>query len=186
TWVQTYGGSLALFIGLVVFATLVAYTQHAAKLRIDRWLLYTPIIGASITASSMAQTGWTLSMLLRSGLTALDSLRINRDVTKNAHFQACFDEASDRLLSGQSLTDALNQPALPMMVRHLVSIGERSGELEQVMEELGRFYTDEMSARIKAMTAMIEPMLTVFIGGMVGFVYLAFFSAVMAVSTGGR
>ena len=66
----------------------------------------------------------------------------------------------------------------------MAGIGERSGELEHVMLELGRYYQEQAEARIKRMIAMIEPAMTLMVGGLVGGVYYAFFKAMMQVSAG--
>ena len=78
----------------------------------------------------------------------------------------------------------LQQNHIPIMVQHMAGIGERSGELEHVMKELGQYYQDQSELRIKRMISMIEPAMTLVIGGLVGFVYLAFFKAMMQVSAG--
>ena len=70
------------------------------------------------------------------------------------------------------------------MVQHMTGIGERSGELEHVMLELGKYYQQSAESRIKAMVAMIEPAMTIIVGGMVAFVYIGFFTAMIKVSAG--
>ena len=172
-------------LGLTIFLILAAYTTEKGKNIIDKFLIRTPLIGSSIQSSAMAQTGMTMSLLLRSGLTVLETLKVIAHIMPNKSMSACFTKAGDKILSGQSLAAGLNQPLIPHMVQHMAGIGEKSGELDQVMDELGNYFQSQTEARLKAMIAMIEPAMTVLIGGLVGFVYYAFFKAMMQVSAGG-
>lgn len=173
------GGMLAFILG-----ALIAYTTTPGKAFIDRILIRLPVIGTSIRTSGMAEFGWTMSMLLGSGLTVLESLRVIHNITSNHRLAQCFTRAGEEILAGRSLAYGLQQPQIPVMVQHMTGIGERSGELEHVMSEIGKFYQQNAAARIKAMTAMIEPAMTLIVGGMVAFVYIGFFKAMMQVSAG--
>ncbi len=172
-------------LGVGIFLILASYTTVKGKNIIDKVLIRTPMIGSSIQASAMAQTGMTMSLLLRSGLTVLETLKVIAHIMPNTSMAACFNKAGQQILSGQSLAVGLNQPLIPHMVQHMAGIGEKSGELDQVMDELGNYFQSQTEARLKAMIAMIEPAMTVLIGGLVGFVYYAFFKAMMQVSAGG-
>jgi type II secretory pathway component PulF len=183
---QDYGPYYLALFGGVVMSLLVATTQPKGKYFVDKMFLKTPIIGSAMQCASMAQVGWTFMMLVKSGLTVLDALRITSEVMSNSVYKKAFQVAGERLLQGQNLANSLDQKELPMMLKHLASIGERSGELDQVMNEVGSFYQKELNVLIKRLTAFIEPVLLLVVGGTVGFVYMAFFSAVMAVSNGGR
>lgn len=183
-WLIEYGAALGITLGVTIFGILAAYTTLAGKKAIDRVLLNTPLIGSSIRTSAMAQMGWTMSMLLGSGLTVIEALRVMRSITNNQRLALCFDQASNEILAGRSLAFGLQQSHIPVMVQHMTGIGERSGELEHVMLELGKYYQQSAESRIKAMVAMIEPAMTIIVGGMVAFVYIGFFTAMIKVSAG--
>jgi type IV pilus assembly protein PilC len=144
-----------------------------------------PVVGSAILFASMAQAGWSLSMLLKSGVTALESLRITSGVIKNLAVSDCFENAANGLLTGRSLSKTFEQPHIPLMVRHMAALGESSGQLDSVMHDVGEYYQKELAAKVKLIAVMIEPMLILVVGGMVGFVYFSFFQAVMSVSKGG-
>ncbi|WP_319381310.1 type II secretion system F family protein [Thiomicrorhabdus sp.] len=185
-WMQDYGPMLGIGVAIAVFLILAAYTQEKSRFFIDRMILKLPLIGSSIIAAGMAKTSWTLSMMLASGLTVLDSVRIASAINANSVLKHSFNQAAERIVQGEKLAVALRQKEIPDMVLHLVASGEVSGELGEVFDELGAFYHKELDSRIKAMTSMIEPALTLIVGGMVGFVYVSFFQAIFAVATGGR
>ncbi|WP_028469521.1 type II secretion system F family protein [Neptunomonas japonica] len=183
-WMIDYGAYLGGSLLGGILAILIAYTTRPGKAVIDRILLRVPIIGSSIRTSGMAQLGWTMSMLLSSGLTVLESLRVMSSITGNLRLAKCFDKAGSDILSGRSLAYGFQQSNIPVMVQHMTGIGERSGELEHVMHEIGKYYQHNAEIRIKAMIAMIEPAMTLVVGGMVAFVYIGFFKAMMQVSAG--
>lgn len=181
-WLTTNGLYLGAVIGISIFLILAAYTTRQGKTVIDRILLYVPFVGTSIRISGMAQMGWTMSLLLSSGLTVLESLRVMGAITDNIRLASCFDQAGQQILAGRSLAFGFKQDHIPPMVQHMSGIGERSGELEFVMRELGSYYEKLAEARIKRMMAAIEPAMTLLIGGLVGTVYYAFFSTMLKLS----
>jgi type IV pilus assembly protein PilC len=185
-WALDYGKFVAGVTALLTFGLLVAYTSVPGKRVIDRIILRIPIIGSAVLYAGMAQTGWTMSMLLRSGVTALESLRITAGVLTNLAISDCFSAAAKGLLAGRALSKALQQKRIPLMMQHMAAVGESSGQLDTVMFSVGEYYQKELEAQVKTIAVLIEPTLILMVGGMVGFVYFAFFQAVMTVSTGGR
>ncbi len=182
-WFQDWGAMTGGIVALAIFATLVAYTTTAGKRVIDTLLLRVPIIGATLRASSLGQAASMLSMQLRSGITLLQSLTITAGVVGNQAYADAFHRAGERILGGEPLSSALRLPVIPPLMRHLAAIGERSGELETVMQSLGDYYRKDLQARVKIMAAWVEPAMILVVGGMVGTVYLAFFTAALKVST---
>ena len=180
-----YGKLIAGVSCVTIFAVLAAYTTRPGKRVIDRIILAIPVIGTAVSYAAMAQAGWSLSMLLQSGVTALESLRITSGVIGNLAVGDCFKRAASGLLSGKSLSKTFEQPHIPLMMRHMAAVGESSGQLDTVMYGVGEYYQKELSAKVKLISVMVEPILILMVGGMVGFVYYAFFQAVMSVSKGG-
>lgn len=180
-----YALPFSVIFGASIFLILAAYTTKKGKKSIDGVMLYIPVVGKAILFSAMAQAGWSLSMLLQSGVTALEALRITTGIVANSAVSHCFKDAAEGLLEGKPLSKCFEQPHIPNMMRHMAAVGESSGQLDGVMEDVGEFYKKELEAKVKFIAAMVEPCLILGIGGMVGFVYIAFFSAVMAASNGG-
>lgn len=183
-WLGQWGWLIGMgVIGLGISLPLLRRIP-AARFQIDRLVVRLPVLGGAITSAAMAQATWTFGVLVKSRLTVLEALRTCTQVVANAGFSRAFARAADQVLVGRTLASALDQPALPRLVRHMAAVGEKSGQLDTVMESLGLHYQKELDARVKLLAAMIEPALTVVIGGVVGFVYYAFFQAMLAVSTG--
>ncbi len=178
-WGFTFGGTLA----LLIFAILAAYTTTAGKRVVDNLLLRVPVIGPTLRSAALGQASSMLSMQLRSGITLLQSLTIAAGVIGNQAFADAFTRAGERILGGEPMSIALRMPVIPALMRHMAAIGERSGELDTVMQSLGDYYRKDLQNRVKVMAAWVEPVMILVVGGMVGTVYLAFFSAALAVST---
>ena len=185
-WFAAYGKDIAIGTGLVVFALLAAYTTKRGKEMIDPALLWVPVIGPSLQMTAMSRLGTNFAMLLRSGLTVLESLRVLEKVmTNHAHTDA-MQRAGQQILAGRNLGAGLEHRYIPSLLRHMASVGERSGELESTMQEVGQFYRKRLDYRVDAIINWILPILTLIVGGTVGFIYFAIFQAVLQASGGFR
>ena len=184
-WLMAWGAPLSMLIAALIAALLLLRRLPAVRLATDHLALRLPVVGATLMAAAMAQASWTFGLLLKSRLTVLEALGSIAQISTNAALSRAFDDAAQSVLEGKSLALALDRRPVPVLLQQMAAIGERSGEMETVMEALGSHYQKDLDARVKFLAAMIEPMLTLLIGGVVGFVYYAFFQAVLAVSTGG-
>lgn len=183
-WFDAYGRDLALGIGLSIFAILAAYTTQRGKAIIDPILLRLPIFGPSISFAEMARLGANFSLLLRSGLTVMEALRVLEGVMTNQSYVNAIRNAGAQILAGRNLSVGLDQKHVPVLLRHLAAIGERSGELEQTMEEAGQFFRKRLDYRVNMMLTWLFPLLMLFVAGLVGFIYVAIFQAVLQASAG--
>lgn len=177
-WIQDYGLYLCLGLGCCVVAILAASTTSRGRLWMDRTVLRIPVFGRLLTVAAMARLAQTLSSLVKSGVTLLESLRITERVMGNRAVSSKVRDAADRILTGESLTVGMSGPPIPDLVPQVVGVGERSGTLTTVLDDLARFYSDELQASIRRMSAAVEPIMILVVGSMVGFVYIAFFQAV--------
>lgn len=184
-WLMAWGAPLSMLIAALIAGLLLLRRLPAVKLSTDHLALRLPVVGATLMAAAMAQASWTFGLLLKSRLTVLEALGSIAQISTNTALSRAFDDAAQSVLEGKSLALALDRRPVPVLLQQMAAIGERSGEMETVMEALGSHYQKDLDARVKFLAAMIEPMLTLLIGGVVGFVYYAFFQAVLAVSTGG-
>ncbi|MBK1616533.1 hypothetical protein CKO44_24125 [Rubrivivax gelatinosus] len=181
-WAPWAGAALAAFV-----LGLWGVTQFERGRRVvDRVLLALPLVGGAIRDATMTRVAWTMSLLIKSGATALESLRIVRRIAGNRVYVAVFEEAEHRLLAGRSLARALEQRPVPLLLRHMVAVGEGTGQLDSVLDAVAAHFRSRLDARIKLMTGLIEPALLLVVGGVVGFVYYTFFKTVMSIGGGGQ
>jgi type IV pilus assembly protein PilC len=160
----------------------VLYKTYKGRRVIDRVMLSMPVMGKPIVYASMAQMNWAMSILMRSGITIFDSLKITADLLTNKIYSDKLKQGSDSVMSGRDLASSIKHPQVPEVVTHMISIGERTGSLDRIQQELGVYYQELLEIVIKRLSAMIEPAMILVIGVMVGFVYFAFFQALFALA----
>ncbi|MDX1914472.1 MAG: type II secretion system F family protein [Methylophilus sp.] len=168
-------GAVVFIVGLVLF-----YHTPQGRLALDTLILRLPVIGKLLKFGAMAEFNWSLSMMLRSGLTAYDSLKICSNVIANRLISNKLFNASEQILGGRDLSSSIRGKAIPDLVTQMTAVGEKTGTLDLVLQELGTFYEEQLQVGVKRMSAMIEPAMILVIGGIVGFVYYAFFQALFS------
>lgn len=162
----------AIGIGIILFVLMAASTTQKGKLILDRVWLSAPIFGRSAVLFEMAQFGGIGTLLIHSGLRQVEALRILAKVTKNFAMRDLFDGAADRLLEGQKMSDALNTPIFDKLARHMVGVGETSGSLDEVLDNIGTYFTDEVETRIQVLFSTMVPAITIVIGVVVAIIYI--------------
>ena len=124
---------------------------------------------------AVARFSRTLSTLLASGVQLLQAMDIGRNVLgKRACCEAVIVEAIGSIREGQSIAEPLKRSgAFPPMVTHMIAIGEKSGQLEAMLENVSRAYDAEVETRVQTLTSLLEPLMIVVMGGVVGFIAMA-------------
>jgi general secretion pathway protein F len=144
------------------------------RMRWDTFRLKAPIFGRLTLLVAVARFSRTLSTLLASGVQLLQAMEIGRHVLENARLQAVITEAIGSIRGGQSIAEPLKRSgAFPPMVTHMIAIGEKSGQLEAMLENVSRAYEADVETRVQTLTSLLEPMMIVLLGGVVGFIALA-------------
>ena len=161
----------------IIISLVMMYQTKRGRFKLHHLLLRLPVIGKLMTVAAMAQFNWALAMLLKSGLTVLDSLKIVAQLIRNRVISGKVDAASGLILSGKDLSSSLQHPRIPSIVTQMIAVGERTGTLDLVLQQLGDYYEERLQIGIRRLSALMEPALILVIGGMVGFVYYAFFQA---------
>jgi len=141
------------------------YKQEAGRFKVDYLLLKLPIFGSIYTKITTARFSSTLGTLLSSGVGLINSLDITRNLVANVHFVAALHEARDGVREGRSLANELSKTSLfPSMLSHMVAVGEKSGQLEQMLNKAGQSYEKEINATLEGLTSLLEPLLMVAVG----------------------
>jgi general secretion pathway protein F len=174
---DTVGNYWWLMIGTVSLAIyLFARWKRTPKglMRWDSFRLTMPIFGRLTLLVAVARFSRTLSTLLASGVQLLQAMEIGKHVLENARLQAVIGEAIGSIRGGESIAEPLKRSkAFPPMVTHMIAIGEKSGQLEQMLENVSRAYETDVETRVQALTSLLEPLMIVILGGVVGFIALA-------------
>jgi len=133
-------------------------------------------IGDIVQKVSLARWSRTFSGTVASGVAILQSIKITGQTSGNALIEQAMDSVYASVKSGGSIAGPIEKdPLFPAMVGHMVSVGEETGQLEQMMGKIADFYEAEVDAKIKALTSLLEPIMIVFVGGVVGFIVIAMY-----------
>jgi len=140
----------------------------------DRFKLNVPIFGRLNRLVAVGRFGRTLSTLLSSGVPVLTSLEIVRTIVSNEVMAKVIDDARVAVREGDSLASPLKASGeFPPMMTHMISIGEKTGQLESMLKNVADSYDAEVDAKVSTLTAVLEPILIVAMGLMVGFLVVA-------------
>jgi general secretion pathway protein F len=144
---------------------------RAAK---DGFLLKVPVLGGLIRMLAVSRFARTLATLLRSGVPLLKAMEIVRNVLDNGKLEKVIETATGSIREGESIAGPLKRSGdFPPIVTHMIAVGERSGQLEQMLENVARAYDTQVETRVAALTSLLEPLMIVFMGGGVGFIAFA-------------
>jgi general secretion pathway protein F len=140
----------------------------------DSFRLKMPIFGSLNLLVSVARFSRTLATLLASGVQLLQALEIGKNVMENARLEKVVGEAIASIREGESIAEPLKRSgAFPPMVTHMIAVGERSGQLEEMLQNVSRAYEADVDTRVAALTSLLEPLMIVVLGVAVGFIAVA-------------
>jgi type IV pilus assembly protein PilC len=169
-------------IGLIVVivAIVVAFRQYyktrVGRETIDRFMLKAPLFGDLIQKNATARFCRTFGSLSRSGVPILTALEIVRDTAGNQVISNAIDEARKEVQTGGMISLALQRgQVFPVMAIQMISIGEETGEIDSMLMKVADFYEDEVEQAVKALTSIMEPIMIVVLGGMVGSILVALY-----------
>jgi type IV pilus assembly protein PilC len=155
-------------IGLVVGFRYFRKTQQGRWI-IDRWILRIPLFGELMRKVAISRITRTLSTLVSGGVPMLESLRITSSTAGNVILESSLMDARRMVSEGKSLTEAFTETKqFPFMLTQMVSVGEATGTLDEMMTKLADFYDEEVDASVSALLSIMEPILLIVVGCMVG------------------
>ncbi|MCB9584287.1 MAG: type II secretion system inner membrane protein GspF [Polyangiaceae bacterium] len=166
-----------LLIGLIVVGV-IGFRRWKAKpegrKKWDKFRLRVPLFGRLNLLVAVARFSRTLSTLLSSGVPLLTAMGIVKNVLENALLEEVVSNAIGSIREGESIAVPLKKSGeFPPMVTHMIAVGERSGQLEQMLENVSRAYEADVEVRVQALTSLLEPLMIVVMGGLVGFITMA-------------
>ena len=164
---------LIVLIGCVLLTKKLIKTPRGSHIW-DEIKLRIPVIGDIYLKMAMARFGRTLGSLLRSGVPPLSALEIVRNIVNNTLIAEAIDHAMEEIEAGASLATSLAQSRwFPPIVIQMISVGEQSGELENMLDKVADVYERETESKIMAMTSMLEPVMILVMGVVVGFIVIS-------------
>ena len=176
------------FIGVIVgtfFTIKRFYATPNGKLSIDRMLLKAPVLGDVLRKSAVSRFTRTLGTLISSGVSILDGLEITAKTAGNRVIQDAIMESRSSIAGGETIAAPLKKSQVfPPMVISMIAVGEQTGGLDEMLSKIADFYDEEVDAAVSGLLALMEPVMIVFlgviVGGMVVAMYLPIFDMVNA------
>jgi general secretion pathway protein F len=151
--------------------------------RWDRFQLDAPLFGSLIMMVAVSRFSRTLATLLRSGVPLLNAMEITRNVLGNTELMRVIEEARVAIREGDSIAATLKRSGrMPPIVTHMIAVGERSGQLEEMLENVADSYDAQVEAKVQTLTSLLEPMLIVILGGMSGGIAFAILMPLMRIN----
>lgn len=163
-------------IAAIVIALRMWIATPAGKYQWDWFVLSVPIFGPLFRKVALSRFAKTFATLVKSGVPILAALEIVSATSGNMVISKVVDEARESVRQGDTLSEPLGKSRhFPPMVTKMIGIGERSGALESLLEKISEFYDDQVSAAVKSLTSLIEPVMIGVMGFLVGTIVLAVF-----------
>jgi len=160
----------------IIFGIKSYYKTNTGQYNIDKMKLKIPGLGELATKVAVGRFASTFSQLMHSGVQIVESLEIVGLATGNRVIGDSLLDARETIESGQPLSSALEpNPFYPRMLIHMLSAGEKTGQVEEMMDKVAEFYEDEVKTMLEGLSAMIEPLLMVFVGAIIGTIVVAMF-----------
>ena len=173
-----YPWAFALVIGAVVFSFRRWKRSEAGRQQWDRMRLKFPMrIGEVQRKISLARWSRTLSSLVNAGVPMLEAIDITGKTSGNKVVERAMENVRDSVKKGGSLTQPMTEvpEAFPVMVTQMIGVGEETGALEGMMSKVADFYEEQVETAVKALTSILEPIMILFVGGIVGFIVIAMY-----------
>src|SRR5918911_272972 len=183
---KTYWWAIGGAMAGPVFLVKSYYATPNGKLTIDRALLKLPVLGDLLRKSAVSRFSRTLGTLIGSGVSILDGLEITAKTAGNRVIQDAIMESRASIAGGETISAPLaKSQVFPPMVISMIAVGEQTGGLDEMLSKIADFYDEEVDAAVSGLLSMMEPMMIVFlgivVGGMVVAMYLPIFDMINAV-----
>jgi type IV pilus assembly protein PilC len=160
------------------------YRTDQGRVTVDRFVLRAPIFGVLIRKIAVARFTRTLSALISGGVPILDALRITAKTAGNRIVENAVMDARERVTAGQTLAEPLRQSRVfPAMVVQMISVGEQTGSLDNMLSKVADYYEDEVDVAVSGLTALLEPIMIVFLGVVVGGIVISMYLPIFQVIT---
>lgn len=158
----------------IIFMFRIGEKNRIFRTRRDALLLKLPIVGELNKKTIISNTIRTLSMLLSAGISLVDALKIVANVSNNEVYKGAYIKISERVQKGFNIADSFEETGIfPIVVNQMISTGEATGKLDEVLMRVSDYFSGEAEQSIKSLTAAIEPLIMILLGIGVGFLVVA-------------
>jgi type IV pilus assembly protein PilC len=173
---------IAAVISWMIFKKI--YSTEKGQLFFDRAFLRMPVVGVLLRKVAVAKFTRTLSTMLQSGVPILEALQVVARTAGNKIIERAVFRVGDAIAEGRPISEPLEESGVfPNMVVQMINVGESGGALDAMMEKIADFYDEEVDQAVENLTAMIEPFMMVFLGGMIGGLVVAMYLPIFKIAS---
>ncbi|HSM92736.1 MAG TPA: type II secretion system inner membrane protein GspF [Anaeromyxobacteraceae bacterium] len=184
SFVSQWWWALALAAVAAAWSFLRWRAKPEGRARWDRFVLTIPVFGKLVRIIAIGRFARTLSTLLKSGVPLLTAMDIVRNIVGNTRLSEVIEQARDAIREGESIAAPLKRSGeFPPLVHHMVAVGERSGSLEEMLGNVAKAYEDQVDTTISALTSLLEPLMIIAMGGVVGFIVVSVLMPILQLNT---
>jgi type IV pilus assembly protein PilC len=185
TWCASYWWCIPLFpLGVWLLIKLIRLNR-SGNYALDRLILWVPVIGKIVEKTVVARTVRTLGTLVASGVPILESLAIVRETANNAVFERMYQRVYESIREGDTIAEPLRESRLvDDMVVNMVEVGEETGDLDTMLYKVADFYDEEVDTAVKSLISLLEPIMIVVLGGIIGTIVIALFLPMLGLLEG--
>lgn len=177
-WYIIFAAVTALVVGVSY-----SYRTPGGKRFWHRFLLEVPVLGPVMRKIAVSRFTRTLGTLLASGVPILEALDIVGKSSGNVIVESAIKTTSDKIREGRTMAEPLMESKVfPPMVVQMIGVGEQTGALDQMLNKIADFYEEEVDVAVAALTSLLEPIMMVVIGGMVGFMLIAMYMPIFDIA----
>jgi type IV pilus assembly protein PilC len=173
---RKYFLAVIVFIALGLFSLQWYYRREDGRRNIDRLLLRLPVLGSLLQRIAVARFSRTLGTMVSSGVPILESMDIVAKTAGNKIIEEAIIRARGSISEGKTIAEPLSESGVfPPMVTQMVGVGEATGALDAMLNKIADFYDEEVDSAVDALTSLLEPMLMVFLGVVIGGLVIAMY-----------
>jgi type IV pilus assembly protein PilC len=175
-WFADYWWVLPLFpLGFWLLMKLIRLSR-TGRYATDWVKLHIPVLGKILEKTVVARTMRTLGTLVASGVPILEALSITKETCSNAVFERCYQRVYESIREGETIADPMRESRLvDDMVVNMIEVGEETGDLDTMLYKIADFYDEEVDTLVKSLISLLEPIMIVVLGGIIGFIVIALF-----------
>lgn len=184
SFVRDWWWALALLLALGIYGFLRWRRTPAGRAYWDVWVLRQPIFGHLIRQIAIGRFTRTLSTLLKSGVPLLTAMDIVKNIVGNTRLATVIEQSRESIKEGESIAAPLKRSGeFPPLVYHMIAIGERSGQLEEMLKNVADAYDSQVETKVGALTSLLEPIMIVAMGIAVAFMVFSILMPILQINT---
>jgi len=182
-WLQAYILYMVAGIAAFIFAFVTFYRNPRGRQIFDKVILVVPLLGSVMTKVAVARFTRTLGTMISSGVPILDALDVTAKTAGNRTIESAIQYVRTKISEGKNIAGPLaDTKVFPSMVVQMIGVGEATGAMDQMLNKIADFYDEEVDTAVASLTAAIEPVMMVFLGGVVGGFLIAMYLPIFSLA----